>query len=272
MGSTITERVRAFRQRPGVATFYKALSGIVRQRRLVEVAHGAGHFMLCKPSIPRQSKLPASVLTCAERLLTFSEAAAVDRERSEHRLLERWIPDIAVRPHSVAVCGEATIVGEYCETGARIFMLTGHRMVVSDHYCREPGVQHIHLVHAVDNEYFLVSTGDSRRLLDLWRIDGGQLRFERRLMRRLAGFTGVATVRGETYLGSDFSSRPNYLLRLRDRRKFFLPREAFLRYVWLVEPVDDRYLIVGSKTLEIVGGMRSVSIFDAAMACFVEPR
>lgn len=89
-------------------------------------------------------------------------------------------------------------------------------------------------------------------------------------MRCFGGFTAAATVGAEVYLGSDFSSRPNYLLRLSDHRKFFLPDDAFRRYVYFMEAVDDRYLVVASKDLAILGGARSVSIFDAALECFVK--
>lgn len=270
MGETITETVLRFWKQPGLKAFYEAVQKISEQRRLVEAVYGASQLALRKPGALQRCEIPSNVLSCAEHILLY-EKHLLDQYKSQYPLIDRWIAEIPIRLHGVTQCGDSTIAGEYGEDRARLFLLTEERSTVCDYYDREPGVRHIHFVHALDERRFLVSTGDSKRVLDVWRIADGHLRLERRLMSRLAGFTSVATLGGETYLGTDFSSRPNYLLRLSDRRKFFLPKEAFLKWIWLIEPVENRFLVIGSQALDPIGGARSVSIFDAALGCFVEP-
>ncbi|MFW2735791.1 hypothetical protein ACN6PZ_18905, partial [Acinetobacter baumannii] len=60
-------------------------------------------------------------------------------------------------------------------------------------------------------------------------------------MSKLAGFTAMITLNDETWAGTDFSHRPNYLLNLETGEKIFLPRPAFtaVSYTHLTLPTTN---------------------------------
>ena len=107
----------------------------------------------------------------------------------------------------------------------------------------------------------MVSTGDTRKFLDLWSAAGGSVRFVRRLRHRLAGFTAGAPVGDEHYFGTDFSGRPNYIETMAGS-KYFFPRKADRLFVAAFKVFFDRYLVSISTELEVVGGRKVLSIFD----------
>jgi hypothetical protein len=113
-----------------------------------------------------------------------------------------------------------------------------------------------------------VSTGDTRKFLDLWTVSRGGMSFTRRLRQRLAGFTAAVEVNGDYFFGSDFSSRPNFIETLGGRRYFF-PEKAYKLRADLFYAFFDRYIAAINKELDVLGGRRTLSVFDTVKEEFV---
>lgn len=90
-----------------------------------------------------------------------------------------------------------------------------------------------------ENE-ILITTGDSNKYLDQWEYRNKKLIFRKRLMNKLGGHTAIAAVNGDWYLGSDFSSRPNYIENI-DGEKYFFPKIAYYMYVLKFITYQNRY-------------------------------
>jgi len=196
--------------------------------------------------------------------LTFRELPAGLQDRIP------WDGIALTRTANIVDDEDLAVVGEYGE-GKRIFFATRQHSGVNNHYCRDPQVKHIHSILRISKTQLLIATGDSAKYLDLWKMEDGRVRFHSRIKRRLAGYTGAVTVGDEHYFGTDFSSRPNFLLRLRDNRKFFLPKEVYLQYVVRLQQYRDRYIVGSTKRLDPFGGCRGVFVFDCAEESFLAP-
>ncbi|HEY7480755.1 MAG TPA: hypothetical protein VH680_09615 [Gemmatimonadales bacterium] len=197
---------------------------------------------------------------------------------SRQQLLELYGDRVAVQalPEDFAVVRREAvwfedgrlILGEYGE-GARIACLTAQSCIMSDHYQRMAGFKHIHAIQKYGSSgKFLVSTGEARKVLDLWVHSDGKLRFERRLRRWLAGFTAAIEVDGVHYFGSDFSLRPNFIVTL-DGAKYFFPQKAYKLHPSVFYSRFDRYLVSVNKQLDPSGGRRTLSVFDTKSRRFI---
>ena len=104
-------------------------------------------------------------------------------------------------------------------------------------------------------------------MLDIWRVAPSGMQFSKRVMRLFGGFTGTARVKGDDYFASDWSGRPNYLLRLRQKKKFFFPQPAFTRFVWRMKAFDSRYILCVHKCL-LEEDKAWVTLFDCETETF----
>lgn len=160
------------------------------------------------------------------------------------------------------------IVGEYGEN-SRIAYITSQSCDVSDYYGHIPGVRHIHSIQkygAVGE--FLVATGDADKLLDLWVLSHGGIRFVRRVRKYLAGFTAAVEVNGEYFFGSDFSNRPNFIETL-GGAKYFFPEKAYKLHAAAFFAYLDRYIVAINRQLDLSGGRKTLSVFDVVKREFV---
>lgn len=172
------------------------------------------------------------------------------------------------RYESICHDSERLIIGEYGEN-SRIAYVTPESCVMSDYYRQVRGVRHIHSIERYENSgEFLVSTGDSRKFLDLWIAANGRLSFVRRLCKRLAGFTAAVRVNGDYYFGTDFSSRPNYIRTL-GGRKYFFPKKAYRLHVTHFYAFFNRYIASMNTELRVAGGKKTLTVFDAVKQRFI---
>jgi hypothetical protein len=270
-GETITECIVAFWDRPSPRTLTAAVAIIIRQGRVIEVLYSLVVQLLHRPGQLVPVYEAGHILPLATKRLAATEKAALADYLADFPRVARWLGGVTLRLHTVANVGHYTIAGEYGETDPRLFLLDDTGCKVSTHYRGIKGVRHIHCIHPLSQERFMVTTGDSLRVADLWRIDAGELRFERRILRFLGGFTAGATAGGRTYFGSDYSSRPNYLWRFEDKKRFYLPAESFRMLVDRMDVVDNRFILVICKTLEAAGGGWQAVIFDTSVERFIAP-
>lgn len=272
--SFITAQVRRFRETLNLLVLIKALILVIRQRRTLELLYG-GYCRL----FHRPSRVASPVDGAALRAILNEEPRLVPQKtRSRAQLIELYGPTFRVawlprdfqgaRPESIWQEDKRLIIGEYGES-SRIAYVTPESCVVSDYYLRVPGVRHIHSIAGYENSgEFFVSTGDSRKFLDLWVARNGQVSFVRRLRKNLAGFTATAKVNGEYYFGTDFSSRPNFIETL-GGAKYFFPPKAYRLYVIAFHSFFDRYLVSINSELKVAGGRKTLSIFDTVTQEFI---
>ena len=102
----------------------------------------------------------------------------------------------------------------------------------------------------------LVSVGDTSKFLDLWVVDRSGMAFLKRVRRRLAGYTAAEEVNGEYYFGTDFTSRPNFIVALGSGEKFFFPDKAHKLRADIFHGFFNRYIAAISKDLEALTGRR----------------
>jgi len=272
--SFITAHVQQFRATGNPSALFKALTLVVRQHRTLELISGAYCTLFHPPSAVRRGHRDSALAT----MLRDNSAIAPQGTLTREGIVERYGGRFSLaalprdfhsaRAESVCENGNHLVIGEYGES-PRIAYVTPSDCVVSEHYRRVPGVRHIHSIESYgDSGEFLVATGDSRKFLDLWVASGGKARFVRRLKKHLAGFTAAIRVNGEYYFGTDFSSRPNWIETLAGARYFF-PQKAYRLHVTDFHALMDRYLLAINTELVVVGGRKTLSIFDTFSRRFI---
>jgi ubiquinone/menaquinone biosynthesis C-methylase UbiE len=246
---------------------FAAVVGILRQGRAAEAAYGAYCLAVHRPMAVELGSQDRDVIdTC--RQLAKSAATELDEVDSALATIGGLPRGLKSRPQLIVRTPDGYVVGEYTQVGrsARLFHVAGGTTRMIDYYDKHRRVRHLHSIALVGDRKLLISTGDSAKYLDEWQLQDGRLVFQRRVMRYFAGFIAYTSAGGALYFGTDFSERPNYLLRLHDRHKFFLPHPAFRQYVETMTPYQDRYIACGCGSLY---GASSVAIFDTRAERFI---
>jgi hypothetical protein len=272
---SIGDNVARFIQTHDVLFLANAGLLTLRQGRATELLYGAYCALLHGPS-PVTGEVGGDLLAAIDG---FRRSGSHDVTLSRDELIRKFAADfdvrslpedfVAARCEGIVTHDNLLIIGEYSLQSARVAIVTRDSCVVNDYYNRLPGVCHIHLIHSHGPPgELVVATGDTRKLLDLWAVDGANLRFIGRIRKRLAGHSAACTVKGALYLGTDFSCRPNYIETLRGK-KYFFPRQAYTKYTVAFLPVLDRYIFSINTDLQAFGGRRVLSVFDTATERFV---
>lgn len=264
---TIGKALNRFAKTGTPRYLFQAVIAMVRQGRIGETLYGVFCLATRRPlTVDTSQNLRSVIGSC---LVAAEVSMARNRETAQQLAgISGLPPNLRVRPELIVRTSCGYVVGEYSLVGrsARLFHVVDGVAHPSTYYDRCKGVRHLHSIVSVGDDRLLVSTGDSSKFLDEWHIHQGKLEFVRRVMRRLAGFTAYACVGPAIYFGTDFSERPNYLLRLHDRRKFFLPLPAFRQAVNSMVVHEDRYLVCCCRSLY---GAASIAIFDVLAECFI---
>jgi hypothetical protein len=269
----ISDYVQEFKETKNVLVLLKALILVLKQQRTLELIYGGYCHLFHRPSpvypwgeggtlisiLKQCGSVPHGALSRAALIQRFGSAFKVDllpHDFQSARLASTWLDD------------KRLIIGEYGER-PRIACVTPESCVINDYYLHVPGVKHIHSILAYGHSgEFLVSTGDSRKFLDLWSASNGKVDFVRRLSKHLAGFTAAVTVNGQHYFGTDFSGRPNFISSL-EGKKFFFPRKAYKLYANAFQAFFDRFIVSINTELSVVGGKKTLSVFDTTQQRFI---
>lgn len=269
--TTISRELGKFKKTKNPKFLVTAAVLLVRSGRLNEMAYGA----YCFAVHPAPKVVPQPGITFetyhAELQETLSKLRAKKRDaisQVEPGIVPGDEP-LYCMDHGFVETEDGFIIGEYANYSARIFIKSGETTQEVDTYQIRKMVRHIHLIYR-DGDRVYITTGDSDKFFDLWRLKDGELQFEKRLMRRLGGFTTCCRIKGKTFFGSDFSERPNYIWCLETNRKYFFPRPAYTRYCYLMLPLNDRYIVCFNRGLARLSGGVSVSIFDTETLQFVQ--
>lgn len=267
--TTIARELSKFRKSKNPRYLASAVWLLFRTGRIMEVAYGAACFAFRPPS-----RLPGSPVRLEDHEVELA-AALADLRRRRDSVIASLAPHVEssgqplyCMDHGFAELRDGAILGEYANYSARLFHQEGASVDTIEMYHDRETVRHIHLVFRVESRVY-VATGDTDKFLDEWALDEGGLRFVRRILKRLGGFTTVARIDGQTYFGSDFSERPNYIWCLETGRKFFFPEPAYTRYCFLMLTVGDRYIFTFHRGLSRLSGGVCYSVFDAHDLRFV---
>lgn len=174
---------------------------------------------------------------------------------------------LVARRNSIVERADTLIAGEYGQPGARIFYRSAGTEILFEPYADDPGVWHIHAILPLAEGRFLVATGDSKKYLDIMEIDAANCRVRKRIERFCAGYTGLARHGDDIWVGSDFSERANFIKRLGDSRKHFLPAACAKNYVVGLDSVDPSHVLVVTRRLNSFAGY--ALLFDTVGRAFV---
>jgi hypothetical protein len=269
----ISDYLQEFRETKNVGALLKALLLVFKQQRTLELIYGGYCHLVRRPSPvypPEEDATLRSILKHCESVPhgNVSRAGLIETFGAVFRVDLLPHDFESARIESIWHDETRLIIGEY---GARprLAHVTPEACTISDYYLQVPGVKHIHsILKYGDADEFLVSTGDSRKFLDLWSTSSLGLGFVRRLTKRLAGFTAAAAVNGEYYFGTDFSHRPNYISTL-EGKKFFFPMKAYRLYANAFQVLCDRFIVSINTELDVAGGRKALSVFDTAQQRFI---
>jgi len=266
---SITIALRKFAQTKNPHFLILAIARLARQGRGIEVLYGLWCFVLHRrPQVAARTDFhlrveiqdwlrEPDVLRLADLPPVFRNAALSDVVPS----------DALFRPGTIAHGRGWTLLGEFGKS-ARMYHVGSERTTVIRFYDEIDGVRHIHSIHALDESQILISTGDAKKFLDLWHVDVAGARFVRRIMGMLGGFTAATQVGNDHYFGTDFSNRPNYLFRLRDRRKFFYPGVAYTRWTRRLKTLDNKFIVsMNCSTLD--DSRATITLFDTQAENFI---
>lgn len=257
----------------------KAIILIVRQGKIDEVVFAIYCLLFFKPSkvfVPKDEELEE----CMKMVKT---AAALYKERSfftREQLVECFGDNFKVRDlppeftgcriQSIVQINNVLIVGDYGTTNASatVAIISKETCTINNFYNQLPGVLHIHSIHLFNESELLISTGDTKKLTDLWVIEANDIKFKKRIRRYLAGYTGAVKIKNQHYFGSDFSGRPNFIETL-DGKRYFFPSKAYRMYVEAFYAFPDRYIASINVDLFSLGNQKTLSIFDTINQQFI---
>ena len=273
---SISENIAKFIKTHDIVFLANAVALTLRQKRTTELIYGVYCSLFHYPS---------SIFDCSRRNLQV----IVDRFRrfnfddlffTRSNLIKCYSQYFNVnslpsdfggaRTESIVYDKDLLIIGEYSsKCSARIAIMTHEFCLINDYYNTIPGVSHIHSIHKYgDSGSIFISTGDSCKVLDLWVIDGCELKWIKRIRKRLAGYTAAATVNGKLYFGTDFSGRPNYIETL-EGQKYFFPKKAYKKFVVALYTILDRYIVSLNDDFAYFGEKKTLSVFDAVDEHFI---
>ena len=271
---SISQHIAEFKNSKNLLSLAKAVVLLLKQRRLTELLYGVYCNLRYRPSAVlnsdiedfrkflgtfRDFDLPGFYLHRFELINRFGEHFAVDS----------LPPDFhGARTEGIALLNGSLIIGEYAINSARIAVATADACYINDYYNFVSGVRHIHSIHKKDDSgHIYVTTGDSRKMLDLWMVKEGKPEFVKRIKKRLTGYTAIINLNGRFYFGTDFSRRPNYIETL-EGRKYFFPPKAYKMQTHAFFSFLNRYLISVNKEIHL-GNRKTLSVFDTVEEKFV---
>lgn len=152
------------------------------------------------------------------------------------------------REQSICVAKNLTVICEYGQPGSRILVINKNSRKIYSPY-RNENVWHLHAIVYLGGDYFLVSTGDTIKALDLFKITALECRRVRRVQHRLAGYTAMHMHDKDCWVGSDFSERANFIMNMSEGKKYYLPKDSLLEYVIHVDSINTTKMQIITRRL-----------------------
>lgn len=269
---SISYNLSQFTSTKNVGFLVKAVVLILKQGRALELVYGSYCKLFFSPSAVKNRSYDflkhIDQKMCSPEIWLSRESLI---EYFGEKFDVRSLPESfdAARKESIAYNSDCLIIGEYGNKSARIAHITRDSCRLTEFYNQISGVRHIHsILECSGSKNYLISTGDSRKVLDLWTIEDGRLNFVKRIKKHFAGYTAAIIINDRYYFGTDFSNRPNYIETL-DGDKYFYPKIAYKQFADTFFSFSDRYLVSINSDMPQFGGRKTLSIFDTAKEEFV---
>lgn len=275
---SIAECIAEFKKTKNPLPLIKAIILIVRQGRIDEVVFGIYCRLFFKPSrvFVKDDKLEEymDMVKTADALYKerqfFTRDQLIECFGDEFNASALPLEFTKCRTESIVKINNLLIVGDYANTNASatVAIISKDSCTINNFYNQLPGVVHIHSIHIFNESELLISTGDTKKLTDLWVVEGNDIKFKKRIRSYLAGYTGAIKVNNQHFFGTDFSGRPNFIETL-DGERYFFPSKAYKMHVCAFYAFSDRYIASINTDLFWLGGRKALSIFDAVDKQFI---
>ncbi len=267
LSADLTSLMSGFRRTKDPTLLFRAAWLSLRQGRIPEIARSALAELVMHPS--PVAECPECLIGEVFRTVDPCLGCTFSREDLSGRFGKRFnsLPDDFQGTRWSCVCPleDTTVIGEYFEE-KRVFLVGDGFCHESRHYHGQSDVRHIHSIVRRGNE-LLVSTGDARKALDLWRVENGRPVFKKRIRKHSAGYTAAVGAGRDIYFGTDFSSRANWIETLNGARHPY-PCESYRCYVEAMQCMDDRFVVSVNKS-KLQKGRKIWSVFDAVRGGFL---
>ena len=186
--------------------------GLIRERRVIEFSWGLYCFSRYRP----------------KKIIDYE----IDLKKIEFSIfINLCINKENLICRSVSSNGFEKVYAEYGQPGSRLVYMSEDSNNIYDPYKNDRGIYHIHDIISIENDRYLVSTGDSNKYLDEFIINSNHCKLVKRHLTHLGGFTASAKVKDTLFFGTDFAYRPNYIFNFNSGKKYFLPKQAWLEFV-----------------------------------------
>lgn len=267
---TILEVFFIFSRTKRISHLFEFFHLIMQKKRLFEFSYGAFCFLVMKPNKVYSDKKFDIVKGLEKAKILFAEVDTQKKKillAASSQLNSNELP-LETTIHGFTLTDNGFIVGEYAQNSSRILVKKNEGIITHQLYESNSGVRHIHSILQHDG-YAFISTGDTNKYLDRYRIVNGDLCFDSRVLCHLGGFLSCCVVDGMCFFGTDFSERPNYIFSLKTRRKYSFPRPAYTQYCVLMLPLYESYILCLNRTSRIISDRKTISIFDVKSSSFI---
>lgn len=208
------------------------LFNTIRERRVVELIYGIYCFLVHWPS-------PVNLI----------KKQVLEKESLSFLFAEDEV-SMSFRKETIHQEDGITIVGEYDnKPGARVVYKDANTTRIFNPYVNDEKVYHIHSICKKNDDLFYVSVGDTAKYLDIFKINKNECTHKARIKKRLAGYTAITHINGVFFAGSDFSYRPNFIINLTTQIKYFLPKKAYIEYVYSIDNINTDRIEITTKRL-----------------------
>jgi len=257
----------------------KTIILIVRQGKIDEVLFGIYCMLFFKPSkalvrnddeLKENMNMARTVAALYKERDFYTRDQLIDCFGDKFKVSALPLEFTGCRTESIVQINNLLIVGDYGTTNASatVAIISKETCTINNFYNQLPGVLHIHSIHLFNESELLISTGDTKKLTDLWVIEANDIKFKKRIRKYLAGYTAAIKVNNQHFFGTDFSGRPNFIETLEGERYFF-PSKAYKMWVFAFYAFSDRYIVSINTDLECLSNRKALSIFDTVNKQFI---
>jgi len=270
----IAEYISEFKKSKNPYYLVRAFSLLIQEGRLIEslwsfwciIRYNPSKIVLEDDAIIQQAKLLISQLNNDPFFLSRNNI--IEKYKTNY-LLKLPTDFNGARTESIVETNGMIIIGEYATASAKLIVATKNECKTHLFYQKIKGVRHIHSVHQIgETAKLLIATGDKKKMVDQWEIGLGTITFEKRLSKRLSGYTTSIRVNNVDFFGTDFSSRPNYITTL-DGEKYFFPLIAYKKFTEAFLNLNNRYILSINLGHKPIDEKIAASIFDTKLREFI---